>query len=335
MKKNFLLFYRKNKKILFSALRVIISVSLIYFLIRTQFKDAQSITEMLRSADISLLLLAASTHIFGVFITVVRWKTLLLTQKMNIGFGFLVSSAFVGLFFNNLLPTSVGGDVYRAYDVAKKAGRPVEVSLSVVLAGRIAGIISAMVFAVVALFLGFTAIGEQSIVIPVAILFFITLIIVFLILNPSILKLDKLVSKIRFLNRIKQRLINTYQTFMNFKKFKWALARVFIYSLLLQFSVILFYFFVAKAFGIKLGFITFLFIVPIVTIIAMIPISIGGIGLRENTLVFIMVSLGVIRAEAALSSLTIFLFLLFFGIIGGFVYIIRPFVSRKAESKTI
>lgn len=335
MKQKLILFFRKNKKKVFSVLRVIISVSLIYFLIRTQFKDARGVVEMLRSADISFLLLAASTHIFGIFITVVRWKTLLLTQKMDLGFGFLVSSAFVGLFFNNLLPTSVGGDVYRAYDIAKKTGRPVEISLSVVLMGRLTGIISAMVFAVVALFLGFTAIGDQSIIIPVAILFFISLVTGFLILNPSILKLDKLVAKIRFLNKIKQKLANIYHTFKSFKKFKWALSRVFIYSLLLQFSVILFYFFVAKAFGIKLDFITFLFIVPIVTIIAMIPISIGGIGLRENSLVFIMVTLGAIREKAALSSLTIFMFLLVFGIIGGLVYIIKPFVSRRAQGKEV
>ena len=333
MKRKLLLFFKKNKKRLFSALRIIISGLLIYFLIRTQFKDISSVTGIIRSADIILLLLAASTHIFGICITVVRWKTLLKTQKMDLSFGFLISSAFVGLFFNNLLPTSVGGDIYRAYDVAKKTGRPVEISLSVVLVGRLTGMISTMVFAIAALFLGFTTIGERSVIIPIAIFFFICLVVVFLVLNPSVLKLGRIISKIKFLNKIKQKLTNTYQTFLNFKKFKWALVRVFTYSLLLQFSVILFYYFVARAFGIELGLISFLFIVPIVTIIAMIPISIGGIGLRENSLVFIMVALGAVRERAALSSLTIFLFLLFFGIIGGLVYIIRPFISRRAEGK--
>ncbi len=310
-------------------LRIVISVSLIFFLIKTQFKDIQSFTEILKSANINLILLAAATHIFGVWITVVRWKTLLLTQQINVSMGYLTSSALIGLFFNNLLPTSVGGDIFRAYDIAKKTNKPVEISLSVVLAGRFTGIISAGVFAIIALFLGFTAIGERSVIIPIAIFFFICAFIAFIILNPSLLRLDKVIGRIKFLSKIRQRLMNTYQTFLNFKKFKWALVRVFVYSMLLQFSVILFYFFAARAFGIRLDFTAFFFIVPLITIIAMVPISIGGIGLRENSLVFILVAMGVLKEKAALSSLTTLLFLLFLGIIGGIVYIVRPFVLKK------
>ena len=333
MKKKLLSFFKKNKKRLFMVLRIAISISLIFFLIKTQFKDIRSITEVLRSANINLILLSAATHIFGVWITVVRWKTLLLTQKINLGMGYLTSSALIGLFFNILLPTSVGGDIFRAYDVAKKTGKPVEISLSVVLVGRFTGIISAMVYAIIALFLGFTAIGERSVIIPIAIFFFICAVIAFIILNPSLLRLDKIIGRIKFLNRIRQRLINIYQAFLNFKKFKWALVRVFIYSLLLQFSVILFYFFAARAFGIQLDLAAFFFIVPMITIIAMVPISIGGIGLRENSLVFIMLSLGVINEKAALTSLITLLFLLFLGIIGGIVYIVRPLILKGAGTK--
>ena len=89
------------------------------------------------------------------------------------------------------------------------------------------------------------------------------------------------------------------------------------------------------ALGIDLSLTAFIFIVPIVATIAMIPISIGGIGLRENSLVFIMVAMGVSNEKAALCSLLILFMLIIMGIIGGIIYIVRPyFESRSKRNNT-
>ena len=65
--------------------------------------------------------------------------------------------------------------------------------------------------------------------------------------------------------------------------------------------------------------------------ISMIPISLGGIGIRENTLVFILVSMGVLNEEAAMCSLILFLMLIIIGAIGGITYIVRPFLSKDRQ----
>jgi uncharacterized protein (TIRG00374 family) len=328
-------FFRKNKKKIFSFLRIAVSISLIAFLIKTQFKDAQSLIKILKTVSIPWLILSASTHIFGIWITAVRWKALLRTQKINISTRFLTSTVLIGFFFNNFLPSTIGGDVFRTYDVAKKANKPLGTSASIIVVERFSGIISAATYAVIALFLGFTAIGRQSIIIPIIIFFTVCLILGFIIINPSILKLGKLVKKIKFLEKLKQKLSNIYNTFLSFKKYKMVLVKALIYSFLLQFAVILNYYLAARAIGINLSLTTFIFIVPVVAIIAMIPISIGGIGLRENSIVYIMVAMGVANEKAALCSLILFAMLIFIGIIGGIIYGARPYVTNCFSKKEI
>jgi len=335
MKNRIISFYRENKKLILLLVRIIISVSLIVFLVKTQFKDIRSALEIIKSVNKPLLILSLSTHIFGIWITAVRWNTLLGTQKVKLGTTTLTLTVLIGFFFNNFLPTSIGGDVFRTYDAAKKANIPIETSASIIIVERFSGVISASTYAVIALFLGFTAIGNRSFIIPVIIFFIICIIIAFLILNPSILRLNKLINKIKFLKKVKEKLANVYFTFLSFKKFKWVLVRVLIYSFLLQFAVILNYFLAAKSLGIDLNLTAFIFIVPVVTIIAMVPISIGGIGIRENTLVFIITAMGVGSEQAAICALLIFLMLIFIGIIGGITYSVRPNYIKHSTTKKL
>ena len=237
-------FYRKNKKTIFLVLRIGISISLIAFLIKTQFKDFGIALDTLKLSHKGLLLLSLSTHIAGVLITAERWRILLRAQNIRLGTGNLLGTVLIGFFFNNFLPTSIGGDVFRTYDCAKRAKIPIEKSASIILVERFSGIVSTATYAIAALFLGFTAIGEQSVIIPIVIFFVISLIIGFLLINPSVFKLDRLVERIGSLRRIKEKLSNIYHTLKSFKKSKAALVQALLYSFLLQFMVILNYYLV-------------------------------------------------------------------------------------------
>ena len=333
MKNKIISFYRKNKKIILILLRVIISISLITYLVLTQFKDMRSILDILKTANVYLLLLSLSTHIFGIWITAVRWKTLLDTQKAGLGTRTLTVSVLIGFFFNNFLPTAIGGDVFRAYDASKKGEIAIGTSASIILVERFSGIVAAGVYAIVALFLGFTAIGNQSVIIPVIIFFVISVILGFLIINPSIFRLGRLFDRFAIFRKLKEKLSDVYRTLQSFKKYKAALIKILIYSFLLQFAVILNFYLASRALGIDLSLTAFIFMVPVITVITMLPVSIGGMGLRENSLVFIMVALGVANDAAALCSLLIFAMLIIVGIIGGITYNIRPYLKAPTLSK--
>ena len=331
MRNKIICFYRKNKKVILLVARVVISVSLIAFLIKTQLKDFHGVIEILKSSDKGLLLLSLSTHVFGIWITAVRWKALLSTQKVRLGTGTLTVTVLIGYFFNNFFPTTIGGDVFRTYDASKKAKIPLGTSASVILVERLTGVVSAVTYAVVALFLGFTAIGNQSVIIPIVIFFVVAVVLAFFIINPSVLRLGKFFNKFRFMRKLREKLSNVYNTLVSFKKYKLVLIKALVFSFLLQFAVILNYYLAARALGINLTLTTFIFIVPVVAIIAMIPISIGGIGLRENSTVFILVAMGIANEKAFLCSLLILFMLILVGIIGGIVYIVRPYFEGRLK----
>ena len=324
-------FYGKYKRKIFTTLRIVVSVGLIAYLIKSQFKDFKTILDMIKTVNISLLLAAASIHIFGVWISAVRWQLILKTQGIRISQGYLSSSFLIGSFFNNVLPTSVGGDIFRSLDIANKAKISVGKSASVLVIDRFAGVISAALYAVIALFLGFATIGTTSYVIPVAIFFAVSIILGFLILNPSILRLNKIVRKIKFLSKIREKLVEVYHTFLSFKKYKLALFEALLCSLALQFGVICNYYLAARSLGINMSLTSFIFIVPVVATIAMLPIAIGGTGLRENALVFFMVALGAQNEKAAMTSLLIFAMILVLGIVGGITYAVRPFILKQSQ----
>jgi uncharacterized protein (TIRG00374 family) len=329
MKKKIISFYRKNKKVILLIARIAISVSLIFYLIKTKLNNFSSIIEILKSSSKVLLLLSLSTHIFGVWITALRWKTLLNTQKVKLSIATLSITVLIGSFFNNFLPTTIGGDVYRTYDASKRANIPLGKSASVIIVERFSGVVSAAIYAVVALFLGFTAIGNQSVIIPVVIFFVVTVILAFLIINPSVFRLGKIFNKFKFTRKLREKLYNVYNTLTSFKKYKVALIKALLYSFLLQFAVILNWYLAARALGIDLTLTAFIFIVPIVSVIAMLPISIGGIGLRENSIVFILIAMGITNEKAAICSLLIFLMITLLGIAGGIMYMIRPYFENR------
>jgi hypothetical protein len=85
--------------------------------------------------------------------------------------------------------------------------------------------------------------------------------------------------------------------------------------------------------GTGLSFASFIFIVPVITVVSMLPISIGGAGVRENSLVFLMVALGAQPERSAMVSLILFVFLIILGITGAIIYITRPFILNQRSLK--
>lgn len=320
---------KKVKSWIFSVIRIVIALGLLVFLIKTQLKDFSRALQIIQSGSIPFLTLSFLMHFFGILITTIRWNILLRTQKIICSNNFLLSSVLIGFFFNNFLPTSIGGDIYRIYDTSKAQNSSIPKSTSVIIVERSTGVLSASIYLVVSLFLGFTHVQANSVITPIIVLLLISILLIILMLFPEKFKLNVLFNKIKFLHRFRDKLKQMYDTFISFKKYKTSMSIALFLSFALQFCVILNYYLCARAFDVDLPLISFLFIVPLVATISMIPISMGGIGIRENSLVFLMVALGVPNQKSAIVSLVLFIMLLVPGLAGGIIYAIRPYIGKK------
>ena len=306
------------RKVIFNILKIVVSAGLIYWIL--QGTNLTEIWAAIQSANLQLLVLAFSLHILGYTISAYRWRLLLRSRGSDSSIMFLVESYIVGAFFNNLLPSTIGGDVYRAYD-SYRLGQSKSNALAVVFVDRFLGLLALMVFALLAL-LSSNQLTEN---IPYLLLWVVLgtagmLTFVWLIFMPP-KWLPRFVANLNipFGNKIK----SIIQAFLDFEGQRTVLLKAFVLSAMLQANVILHYYLISQALNLSIPFFSFFLIIPLATVITMLPISVNGIGVRENVFIFFFAAFAVTKPEAVAFSWLAYGVVVLQGVLGGLIYAFR------------
>lgn len=306
------------KKTALNVLKFAISAVLIGWILRTTALD--EIFASIRAANVWLLVLAFSLHLLGFTISAFRWRMLLRTRGSDASIPFLIESYIVGMFFNNFLPSTIGGDVYRAYD-SWRLGQSKSSALAVVFVDRFLGLLALMLFALLALLSS----NELTARIPylfvwVALGTMGMLAFVWVIFMPP-RWLPQLIAnlKLPFGNKLR----SIIDAFMAFQGQRMVLVKALLLSALLQGNVILHYYLIAQSLQLPIPFLSFLLIIPLATVITMLPISVNGIGVRENIYVFFFAAFGVLEPQAVAFAWIAFGMVVLQGVLGGIVYALR------------
>lgn len=317
-----------NKKIV-NIIRILVSFSLLSFLIYRNKDNFESIISALKDINIPFLIIAVILYTLALAFIPYRWGTLLRAHNFFVSKGFLLQSAFIGFFYNNFLPTNVGGDFYRVYDLYKNKSVPINENISAVVMERIIGNLSGIIYFVLSFAFGMFGYLTRGTKIGLTISFFIVLVILTLLFRPRWFKIHILLAKYRIFSKIRPKLKSFHQILISYRyKFKHLFIS-FLYSFLIQIIFIICYYFISLSLGLNLKFPMFFFIVPFASLVASIPISIGGIGIRENATVFILESFGIAESQAVLFSFIILFIILFNGILGGLVYLFKNIFYRS------
>ncbi|MFL6233817.1 MAG: lysylphosphatidylglycerol synthase transmembrane domain-containing protein [Thermoanaerobaculia bacterium] len=236
------------------ALRLAVSAALVAWILRkTPF---QAVGAAFRSADLRFVLLALALNLFDTLASVRRWRLLIRAQGGEAPFPGLVRAYFTGIFFNNLLPSTIGGDTVRVVHTSRSGvGRAK--ALAVIFVDRFLGLLALALFAIV----GALASGRLT----------------WMMAGAAALGL---VAGLLFLHLKLQ--------------WRWdVLARASGWSLLLQTSVVLSFWCLARALHVPIPLPYFFLIVPLALFVMMLPVSINAIGVRENVWAFFFAAFGV------------------------------------------
>jgi len=187
------------KKKIFNFVRIFVSLTLMSFLIYRNRGNFGSILDTLKTLDAGLLIIAVILYFIGISFIVFRWGTLLRAHGYNISRFFLWQSAFIGWFYNMLLPTGVGGDFYRIYDLHENKGVPMNENISAVVIERIIGNFTTITLLVIAFLLGMFRYLPGNIVIALVSILGVTLGFFIVLFFPRFFKVDVVLRKIRFL----------------------------------------------------------------------------------------------------------------------------------------
>ena len=99
------------RRLLTIAAKLALSVGLMAFVLRDT--SLTSLWDTLRQVQPAWIAAAMSMHVLVLAISVWRWRLLLGAQHVLVPGRTLAESFWVGLFFNNFLPSNIGGDVVR------------------------------------------------------------------------------------------------------------------------------------------------------------------------------------------------------------------------------
>lgn len=318
------------KKHLLMLARYVISISLLVILLTTA--NLGEIWGTLKTSSIIYLVIALLFAFCRVFISAYRWQIMLSPKGIHVPFGSLACFYFVGNFFNMFLPTVLGGDVVRGYELARFSRRAVD-SIATVLMERILGFLALILICWIALIFGFRNLEGTNILLVIGV---VSVAFIFLM---ALLSNTRFTARILSLTRIFKRwniegaLKETYKSLRSFTASKKVLLNALVISLLYQFVGIVSTFFISQSLGLGVPFVYFLIVMPIIWVIMMVPISISGLGVREGAFVLFFTQQGVSTENALLLSLLFFALTVVLALVGGLIYAWGGYRRKDLQSE--
>ncbi len=302
-------------------LRLAVSAALLYFVLRSI--DLAALWQRVQGMNLVWILLALMSFTFMQSVSVWRWHRLLRAQHIDVPSRTLTESIWVSLFFNNFLPSNIGGDVIRIADTATAAGSKT-LATTVVLVDRVLGLSALIIVAAAGAF----AASLVGIHVPGARWLWMVVAAGVVLAIPVILvpKLTAyLLLPLRMLKRpwVDERVQRLEDAIFRFREAPSALIGAFAGALVVQITIVAFYLLTAQGLSVPLPILLGAVLIPVSLAVQMAPLSINGFGVREAVFAFFFRRFGLpIDAAVALSLVSTGL-VMGLSLVGGFMFLRR------------
>ena len=308
-------------------LRAAVVVSLLGF-IATRV-DWERVVDRLRDGRWEWFGLAVCALLGALVLGGVRWRVLL-RREPTVRAGHVAYAYAVGVFTNGFLPTSFGGDVARGWTLSRAADVPLPRALASVVADRMLGF--ATVFAV-----GWLFIATDPGALPRSML--VTLgwataaaagafLAALLVSEDRSGRLRRIVPE-----RVQPPLRELRDAFREHSRDRGAFATAALLSVAYQSLVVTEMWLIARAVDVRVPIAVFGAVLPLVLIATLLPFSIGGLGIREGSMVLLMTQTGVDTSDATVISLLSLAALTLATGLFGFLLIGKPIRSAPPQAE--
>ncbi|HTU19577.1 MAG TPA: lysylphosphatidylglycerol synthase transmembrane domain-containing protein [Gemmataceae bacterium] len=299
--------------------------------------DWQQVASAFAKLDVRFWLLALGLYLLTQGVSAMRWQLLGRTLGLGGRWRDYLGHYFVGMFFNLVLPTSVGGDVVRAWYLgrspqpspssaeekeSKTPGRRIAAFVSV-LADRVNGFAVLIVVACAAALCCPTPL-------PSWILATVAGMGAACFLGLAAMPL---LPRLRSWLPAHPRLTQLLDAADLFRRDRRGMIYVTLLSLVVQLANIVLAWLVGEGLGLEVPFLYYGVLIPLVSILTLLPISLNGMGLREAGTVLLLAPLNVSSATAVTLSLLIFAVYTATSLLGGLVYLFDPSPRFSSESE--
>ena len=313
------------KKYLLPVIQILITVGLLCWI----FRDPDQNRKMLEAigkakADGGLWWFLPGIAALGlaVLLQTWRWMILLRVQEITVSFSRALRIIFSGMFFNLFLLGSTGGDVIKIFFIMRETPDKKAGALLSVFIDRVVGVLALATVSAVVILARWDELLKSA---PMGVL------TVALILGGSLgfifaaWLVDRLnlTSKLPHWLPMHDKVVEAAAAFSQYAKAGRAVGKAFLLSLPAHLLIFSTFYFAAKAFSAGLSLIGVFCVMPIVSTVTALPISLGGAGVREGLFITLLGALYQTPKEIAMSiSISGFLIVVFWSLTGGLVYLL-------------
>ncbi len=242
----------------------------------------------------------------------IRWAALARPLGFDFPLRFFIARFFEGSFFGLFLPTSIGGDVFKAYRLSDTAHGRLLAGCTV-LADRLSGLAALVVVGSTAFLAREWSLGSISTILLGATL----LASVMIPVRLAVGALDRIVAALPPHLRIGRFLSGL----LPYQRQPGLFVRAIAWSMFVQMGVAIVVACAGRAAGAPLPLSYWFEIVPVVSLAMVLPLSIGGLGVREEGLTRMLAPAGVPAETAIAIGLLWFLTTIVCGLVGGALFL--------------
>jgi len=297
-----------------------VSAALLFLLIRRV--DGDELGAMLGQTDPRWVLLSALVGVTLNAISSWKWRVLLQSKGKPVPFRQIFNLYLAGLFINNFFPSTIGGDIYRGYEVGRDVGdRPL--AMASVFMERFTGMTALMAIALVAFVSNLSSFRDPrfSLALGAGLLVYLAVTVAVVLPGPLAWGLRHFPDGLP--GRLIGKLIRVQSAIHEYTGQTRAIVTALALSILFHLTAMVYIYVSSRAFGVALPARTLLVIVPVIMFISSLPITVGGLGLFEWAFFFTFGASGAGSSPGLLVGLLIRANSLLFSLWGGIVYAVR------------
>jgi glycosyltransferase 2 family protein len=306
------------RKLALVGLKALVSIGLIALAMRNV--DVAAVRAQLAAADPLIVSIAIALTIAMSPIQAERWRIVLDRLGCTLRFGSVWRLVLIGNFFNQTLPSTIGGDAFKGWG-AYRLGVDARTAIASILIDRAAGLASLLLMIIVGLRWLFELIAAPSARLAVVI-----------VIIGAVLGMVSLLFLGRFSPtlerwRVTRLLVSVIDGMRALLASARATAQVVLLTILVFVVMSYVVHLLARGLAIDLDFRDALLLIPLVALVTVLPISIAGWGLRESAMVVALGLVGTPAAAAFSLSVLYGLVVMASGLPGGVIWLVTRQVA--------
>ena len=306
-------------------IQVLVGIGALAFLIYKA--DARGLLKAINDTKLAYLPLAVLATVTVNWLMAYRWGLVIRVRGHRIKTLRLFVYYLIGIFFMNFVPGGgVSGDVARFIYVDREV-RDKAFVLSTLVYERMVGLFTLLLIGFCATLAARSHLPESRVFYIgeaiLAIAFLASTMLMSNYLSSRLARIARAIGKRTGFERLGEAASRTLEAVSELRRYRAMLWQTVLLSVVIRVVWSLGWFVVAQAMGVPLSLPMVITFASLVDLIRMLPISIGGIGVREWAIIVLFADAGIGRDQALMFSFLVFAPILLNAIVGGLLYISR------------